>query len=121
MVNFTEIIAKEIAEKLNMNIEEIEGYIEIPSNKEMGDYSFPCFRLAKSLKKAPQMIATELKEKLQFNEMQIEKIEVINGYLNFFINPVLLTKTVFEEMEIKKEKYGSSDIGKGKNIVIDYS
>lgn len=121
MVNFKAIIAKQIAEKIDINIKEIEGYIEIPSNKEMGDYSFPCFRLAKSLKKSPQMIATDLKEKLQFDEMQIEKIEVINGYLNFFINPVLLTKTVFEEVEKKKEKYGSSNIGSGKNIVIDYS
>ena len=121
MVNFTEVIAKEIATKLNMNIEEIEGYIEIPSNKEMGDYSFPCFRLAKNLKKAPQMIATELKEKLQFDEMQVKKVEVINGYLNFFVNPILLTKTVFAEVEKKKEKYGSSNIGNGKNIVIDYS
>ena len=121
MVNFKEIIAKQIAEKIDIKIEEIEGYIEIPSNKEMGDYSFPCFRLAKSLKKAPQMIAMELKEKLQFNEMQIEKVEVVNGYLNFFINPILLTKTVFEEVEEKKEKYGSIDIGKGRNIVIDYS
>ena len=121
MVNFKKIIAKQIAEKIDIKIEEIEGYIEIPSNKEMGDYSFPCFRLAKSLKKAPQMIAMELKEKLQFNEMQIAKVEVVNGYLNFFTNPILLTKTVFEEVEEKKEKYGSSDIGKGRNIVIDYS
>jgi len=121
MTNFKNRIANEIAKQIHMNINEIEGYIEIPSNKEMGDYSFPCFKLAKELKKAPQMIAAELKEKLSFNEEEIEKIEVVNGYLNFFINSITLTKTVLNEINQKKEQYGSSKIGEGKNIVIDYS
>ena len=121
MVDFTKIIAEEIAKHINMEEKEIQGLIEVPTNIEMGDYSFPCFRFAKELKKAPQIIATELKEKLQFNETQISKVEVVNGYLNFFVNPIAMIKTVFEEIDKKKETYGSSNIGNGKTIVIDYS
>ena len=119
MVDFKKVIAEELAKVTN--IETIEEYIEIPSNKEMGDYSLPCFKLAKEMKKAPQMIANEIKENIKIDENLIEKVEVVNGYLNFFINPTAVIKTVFEEIDSKKEQYGSSNIGSGKNIVIDYS
>ena len=119
MIDFKNEIAKEL--KKVTNIEEIDSYIEIPSNKDMGDYSLPCFKLAKELRKAPQMIANDLKEKITLDENIISRVEVVNGYLNFYINPMAVIKTVFEEIDEKKEMYGSSDIGKGKNIVIDYS
>ncbi len=119
MINFKSIIAEELTKVTN--ITNIEEYIEIPTNKEMGDYSLPCFKLAKELKKAPQAIASEIKEKLNIDKELISKIDVVNGYLNFYVNTVAITKSVFEEIEIKKEQYGSDEIGKGKNIVIDYS
>ena len=119
MLDFKNIIAQELAKVTN--IDTIEQYIEIPSNKEMGDYSLPCFKLAKELKKAPQIIANEIKEKINLDEEMIEKVQVINGYLNFFINPKAIINTVFEEVDAKKEQFGSSTIGNGKNIVIDYS
>ena len=119
MLDFKNIIAKELANITN--IENIEEYIEIPTNKEMGDYSLPCFKLAKEMKKSPQIIANEINEKLNLSEEIVLKTEVINGYLNFYINPIIITKTVLEEFETKKETYGSSKVGNGKNIVIDYS
>lgn len=119
MVDFKKIIAEELVKVTK--IETIEEYIEIPSNKEMGDYSLPCFKFAKEMKKAPQMIANEIKENIKIDKNLIEKVEVVNGYLNFFINPTAVIKTVFEEIDSKKEQYGSSTIGSGKNIVIDYS
>ena len=119
MLDFKNIIAKELANIAN--IANIEEYIEIPTNKEMGDYSLPCFKLAKEMKKSPQIIANEINEKLNLSEEIVLKTEVINGYLNFYINPIIITKTVLEEFETKKETYGSSKIGNGKNIVIDYS
>lgn len=121
MINFKKVIAYKISKVIDIDEKEIEGYIEVPSNKEMGDYSFPCFRLAKVLKKSPQIIAEELKEKLIFENEEITKVEVINGYLNFFINNLQLVKEVLKEIDEKKEKYGSSDMGKGKNVVVDYS
>ena len=119
MLDFKNIIADELNKETN--IENIGEYIEVPSNKEMGDYSLPCFKLAKEMKKAPQMIANEIKEKLDISEDVVSKIEVVNGYLNFYLNPQTLIKTVFDEVANNKEKYGSSDIGNNKTVVIDYS
>lgn len=119
MLDFKNIIADEI--KKVTNIENIYEYIETPTNKEMGDYSLPCFKLAKELKKAPQMIANDIKEKLNVSKEFISNIEVVNGYLNFYINPETLTKTVLKEFETEKDKFGSNNIGAGKTVVIDYS
>ena len=119
MIDFKNIVANKLKEATN--IETIEEYIEIPSNKTMGDYSLPCFKLAKEMKKAPQIIANEIKEKIQIDEEIISKIEVINGYLNFYINPTAIINTVLNEINDKKEMFGSSNMGEGKNIVIDYS
>ena len=120
MTNFKNIIAKEISKIVNIQEKELETYIEVPKDSSNGDYAFPCFRLAKELKKAPPIIAEDIKEKLKIEGETIEKVEVIGGYLNFYINQKLLTKEVLTEIS-KKEEYGKSDIGKGKNIVIDYS
>ena len=117
MIQFKKIIAEEISKVTNIKSEELETYIEIPKETNNGDYSFPCFRLAKELKKAPQMIATELKEKIKIVE-PITKIEVVGGYLNFFINKEILAKEVLKEIS---KDFGRAEIGKGKNIVIDYS
>lgn len=119
MLDLKEIIANEIQKVTN--VETIYDYIEVPANKEMGDFSLPCFKLAKELKKAPQIIATEIKDKLNIPDNIVLETKVVNGYLNFYLNPMLIAKTVLEEFEDKKEKYGSSDIGKGKTVVIDYS
>lgn len=119
MKNFKEIIAKQIAKTIEINEKELESYIETPKDTKNGDYAFPCFRLAKELRKAPPAIANEIKEKIE-PVVEIEKIEVAGGYLNFFINKKTLAKEVLEEIS-KTEQYGKSEIGKEKNIVIDYS
>ena len=121
MVNFKQEIAKEIAEVTNLDSKELENYIEIPPNSDLGDYAFPCFKLAKELRKAPPMIANDIKENIKIDEKIIEKIEVVGGYLNIYVNKQTLAKEVLEDVAKNKEKYGSSDIGKGKNVVIDYS
>ena len=86
MVNFKQEIAKEIAEVTNLDYKELENYIEIPPNSDLGDYAFPCFKLAKELRKAPPMIANDIKENIKIDESIIEKIEVIGGYLNIYVN-----------------------------------
>ena len=119
MKKFKQIIAEQISKTININEKELESYIETPKDSQNGDYAFPCFRLAKELRKAPPAIANEIKEKIETVE-EIEKIEVAGGYLNFFINKTILAKEVLEEIS-KTEQYGKSEIGKEKNIVIDYS
>lgn len=120
MIDFKKIIGEKIAKVAQLDTEEITNYIEIPPNKEMGDYAFPCFKLAKTLRKAPPAIATEISEKIELDE-NIEKVDVAGGYLNFYINKTLLTKSVLEEIENKQENYGSNESGKGKNIIVEYS
>ena len=120
MIDFKKIIAESIAKVLNIETNEIEMSIEKPKGADNGDYAFPCFKLAKTLRKAPPVIAEEIKKQIKVDESQIVKIEVVGGYLNFFVNKELLTKEVLEEIS-KDEQYGKSSIGEGKNIVIDYS
>ena len=121
MKDFKMQIAEKIAEVTSIDVNEIKGYIEIPKDANMGDYAFPCFSLAKSLRKAPQMIATEIKEKIDITDTDIETVEIAGGYLNFTISKDELAKVVLEEIALKNEEYGKSDIGNGKKIVIDYS
>ena len=120
MIQFKNEIAKEISKATEIEQSEIEGYIEIPKDQNNGEYAFPCFRLAKTFKKSPQAIAEEIKEKIEIDNNVVEKIEVLGGYINFYINKKVLAKEVLEEIA-DKEEYGKAEIGKGKNIVIDYS
>lgn len=120
MIDFKKIIGEKISVATELEVEDIINYIEIPPNREMGDYAFPCFRLAKTLKKAPPIIASEISAKIATDE-NIEKIEVAGGYLNFYVNKVVLTKTVLEEINNRAENYGANNSGNGKNIIVEYS
>lgn len=124
-------IKKEISEQIAKTIENVEAkeiytYIEVPKDTKNGDYSFPCFRLAKVLRKAPQEIANQIKEKLEqngaTNSELIEKVDIAGGYLNFYVSFKIFTKEVLEQ--INNEKFGveaEDEKNKEKNIVIDYS
>ena len=119
-MDYKNLIAEKIANITNVNETNIKEYIEIPPNTELGDYAFPCFRLAKELKKSPQVIASEIKEKIDLGD-SIDEVKVVGGYLNFFINKVSFIKNTLKEILDKDQKYGKSDIGNGKTVVIDYS
>ena len=121
MKDFKLEVAKLLNNKVNeLSVDEIYSMIEVPSNSEMGDYAFPCFKLAKVLRKAPPMIAKEIAfslEKVNF----IDKVENVNAYINFFLNKAIYVKEVLEAVLEEKENYGI-EINKDKgNIVIDYS
>ncbi len=119
MINFKQKIAQQIAKATQLNEEELETYIETPKDSKNGDYAFPCFKLAKELKKAPPAIANEIKEKLEVKN-EIEKMDVAGGYLNFYINKKILVEEILKEFSENKQ-YGKSNVGNGRNIVIDYS
>lgn len=120
MKDFKEIIAKKLEnEDINLSYEEIYNLIEIPPQDDMGDYSFPCFTLAKVLRKSPVQIASGLAKNLEIEEF--ERIENINAYLNFYVDRDLYQNSVLNEILDQKEDYGKSDEGNGKNIVIDFS
>ena len=125
-------IKKEISEQIakpieNVGAKEIYTYIEVPKDTKNGDYSFPCFRLAKVLRKAPQEIANQIKEKLEqngaINSELIEKVDIVGGYLNFYVSSKIFTKEVLEQIS-NNARFGveaEDEKNKEKNIVIDYS
>lgn len=102
-------------EKVNINTYDLIKEIK---EKDKGDYTFPCFILAKELHKAPNVIADELKESI--SSPLVEKIESVNGYLNFYINKEFLTKLVFEEYERTKDSFGKEE-SNGKTVCVEYS
>lgn len=108
MVNFKQEIAKEISKITKIPEEQIVEYIEIPTDEKMGDFSFPCFKLAKELRKAPQMIAQEIKENIKFENELMQNIEVVNGYLNFYVMPEKYVLNVLNEIADKQEEYGKA-------------
>ncbi|MFH1072823.1 MAG: arginine--tRNA ligase [Nanoarchaeota archaeon] len=118
-MDFKKEIAGLISQELKLKREEIESLIEIPPDQAFGDYAFPCFSLAKQLRKNPLLIAEELSKKLSTNEF--EKVEAKAGYLNFFVRRDILAREVLAAVFKEKAKYGTSQAGKGKTIVIDMS
>jgi arginyl-tRNA synthetase len=120
MINYKLEIAIKLNKITGVSADDIIKYIEIPPNSDLGDFAFPCFKLAKDLKKSPIAIATEIKEKLQEDEV-IERVVVVNGYLNIFIKKLDFIKSVLNEVVTKGDLYGSSNMGEGKSVVIDYS
>ncbi len=104
-----------------INIDEIENLLEVPPKSELGDYSFPCFLLAKKLRKSPNIIAEGLKQDLEksLDKTLIEKVGTAGGYLNFFINKEYYINKVLNDA--LDDDYGKSNIGAGKTICIDYS
>lgn len=119
MINFKEEV-KEIILGFDTGLteKEISDLIEIPPNSDMGDYAFPVFKLAKTFRKAPNLIAEELAKK-EFNNENIKKIANVGPYVNFFVDNSKLVESVLTETV--KDDFGSSHIGVGKNVVFDFS
>ena len=121
MADFKQVIAESIKTKVeDLTVEEIKGLLEVPPNKEMGDYAFPCFKLAKIFRKAPNMIAEDLSTSIELGE-GVTKCINLGGYVNFFVAKDALAKKVITQVFDERENYGKSDLGGGKTVVIDYS
>ena len=95
---------------------EIAAFLEVPPDSSMGDYAFPCFRLSKPLRKGPPAIAQALLSGLPENVTATA--QVAGGYLNFFLNRENFAR---ETLQSITPSYGSSDLGAGKTVCIDYS
>ena len=124
MKDFKQIIAEEIEKATNINKEKILENIGVPKDTSNGDYAFPCFILAKELKKSPVAIAEEIKEKISQNLeniKEISEVSAVNGFLNFNLNKNQITQEVIDEFDTEKENFGSQKQEKPQNIVIDYS
>lgn len=122
MIKFKDIVVDTIFNlDINLSKDEIKELIETPPNPEMGDYSFPCFKLSKELRKAPNIIAQELVNRINIEDSVFFKISNVGPYINFFIKPTEYFSNVISEMILRKYDYGSSKNNLDKTIVIDYS
>lgn len=102
--------------------EDISAALEVPPDSAMGDLAFPCFKLSRALRTAPNVIASRLNEKLVGSLPEgIREIRVQGGYLNFFLDDRYLSGTVMKEIAAKGRDFGAHDFGKGKTVVLDYS
>jgi len=114
---------KHIAEKLQVegvSKEELYDLIALPPTTEMGDYALPCFKFAKIMRKSPVVIAEELKNAFETDEV-ISEVSAVNGYLNFKINQAGFVRSVMDKIRAEGDKYGASTLGEGKTVCLDYS
>ena len=120
MKDYKEIIAKKLeSQDIGLDSSEIYSLIEIPPQENMGDFSFPCFQLAKTLRKNPALIATELAEKLEVEDFV--EIKNVGPYVNFFLDRAKFENEVINTIIDKKENFGRSDMGKGKTAIVEFS
>jgi arginyl-tRNA synthetase len=125
VLDFKDEIAKEIAKlpqgrDAGLCADEVREMIEIPQESKMGDYAFPCFRLAKALRKAPPQIAREMAESLGGAEI-FERVEAVNAYVNMFLKKSALIGAVLTAAASERERFGASDVGKGRKVIVEYS
>ncbi len=113
-------LAAALAPLCNTDEAVLADWIEVPKNPEMGDYAFPCFRLSKTMRKAPNLIASELKEVLAV-PAGFTKCEAVGGYLNFFTDKGAVAGTVLNRVLSEGDGYGSSSEGSGKTVLVEYS
>ena len=121
MLNFKEEIAKLIAQQVEgLELAEIQDMIEVPQDHKMGDYAFPCFKLAKTLRKAPPLIAQGIAEAIKDAEL-FEKVEQVNAYVNMFISKEAFVKVTMEEVMAKGDDFGKTNVGENKPVIVEYS
>ena len=120
MKDYKEIIAKKLeSQDIGLDKDEIYGLIEIPPQETMGDYSFPCFQLAKTLRKNPALISKEIASEIELEDFA--EIKNVGPYINFFLDRKKFENEVINTIIDKKENFGRSDMGKGKTVVLDFS
>ena len=125
-MDMKQIIAGRIAdaaqasfENCALTVADVTAMLETPPDKKLGDYALPCFRLSKTLRKAPQMIASALAEKMSGEE--IDRVEVVGGYMNIFVSRGSLAEGIVKAALAHPGRWGSSEVGKGKTVCLDYS
>ncbi|MDP3388120.1 MAG: arginine--tRNA ligase, partial [Eubacteriales bacterium] len=104
----------------DVTLEDIYGMVEIPPNSQLGDFAVPCFRFAKAMRKSPNMIAETIASQIQADE-NFDKVVNEGPYVNFFVSKASFAKDILTEIDSKKEKYGSKDIGQGRSVIVEFS
>ena len=120
MIDFKELIAEKIYdEALGLDVAEIASMIEVPADESMGDYAFPCFRLAKTMRKAPQMIAADIASRIGGCE-EFADVQQVNAYVNIFVKREFVSGELLNGI-LGNDDFGASTAGEGKTVVVDFS
>ncbi|MEL7609748.1 MAG: arginine--tRNA ligase [Bacillota bacterium] len=119
-MDFKRNIAEAIGKCTKIDADELVDLIEIPPDPSMGDFAFPCFKLAKQFKKAPPAIASELYASIELPD-GVKEAKAAGGYLNFAVDPNAFARAALKRALEEGETYGASDEGNGKTVCIDYS
>ncbi len=114
-------IASWLATETSLPQEEIDAWIEIPPQPQLGDYAFPCFRLAKHLRRSPVQIADELARKAKDAVSDLHDVQAINGYLNFFVDRSSYNSSVLKRVLSAGDTLGMDTIGEGKTVIVEFS
>ena len=114
-------IASWLATETSLSQEEIDAWIEIPPQPQLGDYAFPCFRLAKHLRRSPVQIADELARKAKDAVSDLHDVQAINGYLNFFVDRSSYNSSVLKRVLSTGDTLGMDTIGEGKTVIVEFS
>ena len=121
MIDFKKQIARELNDPtFGLTDEDVEGMIEIPADTSHGDYAFPCFKLARTMRKAPPLIAADVAERIAGSPF-FEKVEQVNAYVNMFLSREQVAGQVVSEVLKEKDDFGRSDVGHGKTVIVEYS
>lgn len=119
-MDFKAYIVEKLTEYTGLEYEAVEKAIEIPPDEKMGDLAFPCFPLARVLRKAPPLIAKDMAEKFA-DDPVLDKCEAAGGYLNFFLDRAEFIKGTVTGVRNAGENWGKSQIGEGKTVLVEYS
>lgn len=121
MNDYREMIARMIVDAVeSLEFEEVRSMVEMPADCKLGDYAFPCFKLAKVLRKAPTAIAKDIAEKINKSEI-FEKVECVKAYVNIFVSRDVFTSDTLHEVNAAGDLYGRSSRGSGKKVIVEYS
>ena len=121
MKDFKSEIAKIISEKVSeLSFDEVKEMIEIPQDSKMGDFAFPCFKLAKVMRKAPPLIAQEIAESVASSGI-FDKVEAVNAYVNIFLPKAEIAAETLKTVLDKGDAFGTTDKGAGKTVIVEYS
>lgn len=119
-MDFKQNVINKLSELTGLEKDFISSLTETPPEQKMGDLAFPCFQLAKTMRKSPAIIASELAEKFSADE-NIEKAVAMGGYLNFFFNRAAYEKNTLDAVTAAGDKWGASDMGSGKTVLVEFS
>lgn len=120
-MDFKSEVALLLSNATGLSRDAVCSAIEIPPQRELGDYAFPCFILSKTLRKAPPVIAGELAENPALSAKWIEKVQAAGGYVNFFVDHGEFTKVILSDILSKGQAFGNSDEGEGKTVIVEFS